>query len=478
MRCLSDYARLLSGRIRLYVWQHVGGQPQRGQPRRGQPRPQDPVQTDMSHQAVANPVGLVIALLIGLFASHASAQGRLAFVTNSGQVATIAADGSALRVLTEDGDTLFQFPAWAPQGNSLATIAASRDGGQIIVLEDVPNADPTRLYSSTQEAPFYLYWSPNGDVISFLANHPSGIALHLADVNAAASTLYALGSPFYWQWSADGTELFVHIGLVGDNTRLAFMPATRLLEDVSERFANVDNLEPPGLFRAPGIATSGRYLAYAAQDASGASRVIVQSFPATDADTDQVTSTRREFPHLGLTALAWNPVRDVLAFTSPDVQSPHSFGPLRLLDADTGDLEVVTDDLVIAFFWSPDGRYLAYLTPVQVQGEGVAQVADDLLSQELSAQTQGFVLDLIVVDVMSEALEQQFLYSFTPTRVFMSQFVPFFDQYALSHRVWSPSSDALTFAVAADGQAQIAVLPLAGEPRLIAGGTMPFWQHE
>jgi TolB protein len=427
---------------------------------------------------------VITSLLLGLAFISAHAQGRLAFITNSGQLATINADGSDLRTLTERDDAVFQFPAWSPAGNMLATIAASREGGQIVVVEDSLEPNSTVIYNSAQEAPFYLYWSPNGEVVSFLANHPSGIALHLANARAATSDLYALGSPFYWQWSADSEELLVHIGLVGDDTRLAFIPATMPLSDVRARFDGLDNLEPPGLFRAPGIASSGNYLAYASQDASGNSRVIVQSYP----DVINTDATRREFPHRGLTALAWNPMNDVLAFTSPDVQSPHSFGTLRLLDAETGDLEVVSDDLVIAFFWSPDGRYLAYLTPVQVQGEGVAQLRDELPNDELlndeltaqglTAQNQGFVLDVVVVDVTTEVLEPQFLYSFTPTQVFMNQFIPFFDQYALSHRVWSPTSDALALSAAVGGRAQIAVLPLAGEPRLIADGTMPFWQHE
>ncbi|MEM7734255.1 MAG: hypothetical protein AAF267_00530 [Deinococcota bacterium] len=421
------------------------------------------------HHLRALLVRTIPSLLLGLAFISANAQGRLAFITNSGQLATINADGSDLRTLTEQDDAVFQFPAWSPAGNMLATIAASREGGKIVVAEDSLEPNSTAIYSSAQEAPFYLYWSPNGEVVSFLANHPSGIALHLANASAATSDLYALGSPFYWQWSADSSALLVHIGLVGDDTRLAFIPATTPLSDVSARFDGVDNLEPPGLFRAPGIASSGRYLAYAAQDASGASRVIVQSYP----EIPNTDVTRREFPHLGLTAFAWNPMNDVLAFTSPEVQSPHSFGTLRLLDADTGDLEVVSDDLVIAFFWSPDGRYLAYLTPVSVQGEGVAQLENNFI-----AQGQGFVLDVVVVDVTTEVLEPQFLYSFTPTQVFMNQFIPFFDQYALSHRVWSPTSDALALSAAVDGRAQVTVLPLVGEPRLIADGTMPFWQHE
>ena len=51
----------------------------------------------------------------------------------------------------------------------------------------------------------------------------------------------------------------------------------------------------------------------------------------------------------------------------------------------------------------------------------------------------------------------------------------YFDQYALSHRLWSPQSDALVLPIQ-DGEVnQIAVIPLNGEPRYLAEGDMPFW---
>jgi TolB protein len=144
---------------------------------------------------------------------------------------------------------------------------------------------------------------------------------------------------------------------------------------------------------------------------------------------------------------------------------------LRFIDAATGDLETVTDDTVLAFFWSPDGQYLAYFTPVRARGDGVARAGD-----EFYAQTGNILFDVLVVDVAT--LESRYLYSFTPTQVFVGQFLPFFDQYALSHRVWSPDSDALALSVVEDGRAQGAVVPLDGSPRLIAEGTMPFWRHD
>jgi TolB protein len=62
--------------------------------------------------------------------------------------------------------------------------------------------------------------------------------------------------------------------------------------------------------------------------------------------------------------------------------------------------------------------------------------------------------------------------------------LPFFDQYALSHRIWSPNSDAVVLPIAeSDETADIAgiyIVPIArrsGPPRRIAEGAIAFWSQ-
>lgn len=57
-------------------------------------------------------------------------------------------------------------------------------------------------------------------------------------------------------------------------------------------------------------------------------------------------------------------------------------------------------------------------------------------------------LNLWCVNV--ESGEQHLITTFEPADLFVNQFLPFFDQYALSHRIWSPDG---TRGVA-DGEAQ------------------------
>jgi TolB protein len=405
---------------------------------------------------------LLTLLLFGL----ATAQGgRIAFITPSGQVATINPDGSDVTVLTENG--VFQFPAWSPDGTTIAAIGSDGVAGGVYLLTDQTAANPNVIYRSAAEAPFYLYWAPDSERLAFLANHPqSGIALHIA--SADGSSLLAQGSPFYWQWTANAQSLLIHSGFSGPGARLGF--TSRVRDTLG------DNLAEPGRFQPPGISGSERFIAFAELQGER-STLIVQNNPGINSE-----SIRRELRHDGLVALTFSPQQDLLAFIYPEIPAPHFFGPLNLLDAETGNLERLSDRTVLAFFWSPDGRYIAYLTPAPAPGGGgVARIdtQQHIAARDAQAvtplQAQPIELDLLIVDTTT--LEQQFIASFIPSPLWLQQFLPFFDQYALSHRVWSPGSDALTFPVVDFDtlSVQVAVFNLNGDMQLLTAGDTPFW---
>jgi TolB protein len=60
---------------------------------------------------------------------------------------------------------------------------------------------------------------------------------------------------------------------------------------------------------------------------------------------------------------------------------------------------------------------------------------------------------------------------------FVDQILPYFDQYALSHRVWAPDSASIVLPlVDATGRTQIVVVPADGtDSRTIAHGESAFW---
>jgi TolB protein len=381
---------------------------------------------------------------------------RIVFINDKGQVETIAPDGGERRQISDEA-AVFQFPAWSPTGDYVAAVG----GGGIFRFADEAEADSLELYSSRSQRPFYLYWSPDGRSLTFLANHPQGIGLHLTPTDLAdASRLLAVGNPFYWDWTADSSQILMHSGFSGDEARLA-------LVDVDSGRGG-PNAAMPGHFQAPGISSDGRYWAYAELDDNGLSWLV-----AADAETGNVQRQR----HAGQTAMGWSPTANQLAFVSGGEGRLDFAGPLRLMDAATGEARLLSRDVVLAFFWSPDGRYMATIT-LESENEGTIAAANKQLRLSKPAQQSHPALNLNLILIDAASGERRRLLSFQPTFSFITQFLPYFDQYALSHRLWSPQSDALVLPIQDDEVSRIAVIPINGELRFLADGDMPFWSQQ
>ncbi len=399
---------------------------------------------------------LMFLALFGLGAG-AAAQNRVAFVNPSGQLVTVAPDGGEERVLTPPGRR-YQFPAWSPTENELAVIGVDAAGGGVFTVVDVDGAEAETLYQDLSAGPIYLYWSPNGEKVGFLASGAGGLGLEVATLENAELTEVTSGSPVYWQWTRDSERLFVHTGL-GENGEVAFY---------NEAGRSGDRLADPGFFNAPGLSPSERYLAYAELTAAGA-RVILQG------NTPGTAGVRREVRYEGAAVLTWSPAADQLAIMSPPAAVGVPYGPIRLLDAATGDLTPLVDRSAVAFFWSPDGSRIAYLTPVQSGGPQAGRVLRNVSTLSANAVAQATQLELRVVNVATG--NDRALTTFTPTPLFVGQFLPFFDQYALSHSVWAPDSSAVVLPMFGPAGPQIVIVPLEGESTVLGSGEMPFWSR-
>ena len=390
---------------------------------------------------------------------NGAAINRIVYVNGEGQIVALGPDGSDVRQLT-NAQQRFQFPAWSPDGRSIAAIGVDRAGAGLFVLADgSTEVSPEPLYADQEEGPFYLYWSPDSKQVSFLASHPEGMGLHLVQADGAAdSRLLTIGGPLYWQWTADSRQMLIHSGFSGEASRLELIMA--------DGDGTGDAIAAPGFFQAPGISADGRYLAYAEEVSRGNSHLAI-------ADTQSEAMEQQR--HAGLVAMAWSPTANHLAFTNGTEPDSSSFvGPLRLMDAATGEVRLLSDEPIVAFFWSPDGRYLAALSILR-SGEGDINAQTGKASTGKLTQQQNLpMLRLLVYDVTTD--EGRFLFSFVPTFTFVTQFLPFFDQYALSHRLWSPDSSALVLSMVENGRNQIFIINIVtGQKQFLAEGLMPFW---
>jgi TolB protein len=198
--------------------------------------------------------------------------------------------------------------------------------------------------------------------------------------------------------------------------------------------------------------------------------------------TDVTTGERRQYEQAGSIALSWSPTRDQIAYTSGTVDDHPLWGPLNILDVVTGQIRVLSQQTVIAFFWSPDGRSIAFITLNGSQEDDDAIAAGPEKVRRVSRMADNIqqppsdFLSLSVVDVTTGRGLR--LLDFTPTPIFIGQFLPYFDQYALSHRLWSPDSRSILLPVRENGLNLILVIPVAGgRPERLAEGDIAFWSH-
>lgn len=385
---------------------------------------------------------------------------RIAFINTRGQLCTIAPDGDDVRVLTDD-DRFFQFPAWSPDSHRLAAIGGDRRSAGVVVAEDWDGA-ARMIYHGEDGPPIYLYWAPRGNEVSFIAAEGYQFGLHFIQPDGERR-IRAHGQPFFWRFSTAGDTFLAHTNGFGARGDLRMINTGG-----TERG---ERIGAPGRFQAPDLSINGDF-AFATAGEQGDSQIVV-------ARRDGVVVRRLD--HNGVVALGWHPRQPLLAFIHPTEQAANWYGPLQLLNAATGDVRVLVEDEVLAFFWSPDGSAIAYLTigppPKPSQRELGSYSRIESQRQQVARTTPEVTLSIGMVELASG--EAKRLARFEPQPLFINQFLPFFDQYSRSHSIWSPDSRAVVLPVMARGiTPQIAVIPRDGSrAQILADGAMPFWSN-
>ncbi len=284
--------------------------------------------------------------------------------------------------------------AWSARGQWTAWSVDSEhpDGLREVRLHD-EESDRARVLVESVSA-FYLYPSPCGRWLSHLSPGPLGLELAVSDVATGEIHVVERGQPLFWSWSPDATQIAVHVEdrvLVSDSAGTS----TRLLTDDA------------GSFVTPWWLPGGSVV-YAVDD-----RIVA-------AGPDDAITTIVAEDSTGRFSL--DPDGRRMAYVSSAGES----AALVILDLISQTTTEVTSAPIVAFFWSRDGSRLA----------------------ALAAPGDGRVQWLVV-----EGSATRLLPPFHPTRRWASSVLPFFEQYAQSHAVWSSDSTTLVApAVDADGR--------------------------
>ena len=411
---------------------------------------------------------------------------RLVTIDGIGALSTRDGTGGSAIPWSVPG-VVFSFPVWSPDGTHVAALgqdlksagvyvfaAPPADGGAVPATDAVPHV----IYQDSANPAFYLYWAPDSRNVSFLTQEPSQISLRIAPADGASEArILRQGAPLYWEW-VDSGRLLAHVGGTAPDSFLG-----ELGLDPGAPPASLDPSAPPGAFRSPAVTGDGRLRAYL-EDSGSTQQLVLEA-------RDGSSSHRLDVA--GPTAMSFDPTGSALAFVAPEPADSSSatvpIGPLRLADPADGSTRTLLAGKVVSFFWAPDGKTIAALGVSTPGDDGVQAVAPGNAALtaygrppravvELGAAIQpaaGIVLHLAFIDVATGAPRAQRDVRVTDT--FIQQVLPFFDQYALSHRFWSADSRSIALPlVGADGKDQLVVVPADGaDPTFIAGQVIGFW---
>ncbi len=377
----------------------------------------------------------------------------------------IEASGRSV-LLSDAASGTFGFPTWSPEGSRIAAVRSTGSVASLVVFDvkaagSGPPAPAVVAFDRPSVIPFYLYWTPDGRGISFLATETDSLSLRIAPADGSTpldgsepGAIVRSGNPFYYDWIAQD-RLLAHIGIGSD----AFLGEIGLDPDAAGRALD----GPSGDFRSAIVSRDRMSIAYVRANGSGPGEIVVA---APDGSSEQATTV------FGTAALAFDPAGDTVASIGPiePAQAVAGFpvGPLRLVDAGSGVVRTLIDGFVVGFWWSPDGSTIAAL---RVQPTDASAVPVGPFPSPTQAATE---VRLMFVDVATGGIRSQPAVQLGPR--FVRALLAYFDQYALSHHVWAPDSSSILLPeLGPDGTTRVTVRFPDGEAPIALDGEIGFW---
>jgi TolB protein len=357
----------------------------------------------------------------------------------------IKPDGSErVDLVAEQSGLVAIQPTWSPGGERLVWTEVDHmsEVPEVSIVRSGPGGEKVESTPSPV-APFYYYWSPTGEQVAFLSGGPAG-RLDLGLLNGDVSLL-GDAQPFYFAWSPDGETLLTHTDL--DTVALLTSDGTTTtLEETEARF------------QAPQWAADGARLVYASGTPPPTGGIRIGAFQTNGqeivvADTEGAI-LHRIGPFVGVATFELDPQGKRIAHSVTPDRTTLNFGPLLVTDLDSGESTAVSPEPVVAYQWSPAGDLLLYLAAER----GTDHPAFRWAVWDGESSTEYGLM--------------------TPTPIFASSYLPFWDQYSRSHTLWAPDGSAFAYSGPDDqGEPAIWVQSLGADtvPRNVAYGDVVFW---
>lgn len=368
--------------------------------------------------------GLLVLSLLPYRPMFAQSNGQIALVGNDGNIYLYDLATSALTPVTQDaqaGIRDYRFPTWSTDGQ-LAYFASNfqaENPFRLGVYIRQPNAESVLAYQTLDEVYTYSHWAPADcplgncrDLALLYTDIPnSSLKMRLIRSLNQGSTFELIetesGNPFYWDWSSDGTQMFW----------ARFNQSLQLYDVASARITQEWD-ESQGSQRSVDWSPVDNRLLTTLEHFGSASDLVIL-------DGDERTYLARGVE--GLMSYAWNATADYVAFTDNDL------GGLYVIDSSPSEKATFIDERVLAFFWSPNGEHLAYIT---------FGVDDKDTNARKVAYQVAPVMTWHIYHVLEDRRER--LANFLPSSD-MLYLLPYFDQFAHSHSLWSADSRYLVY---------------------------------
>lgn len=308
----------------------------------------------------------------------------------------------------------YGWPTFSPDGSKLAYswMGHSADGNQFgISVFDFAKHFSIPIFASRNERVDYVFWTPDGKSVSFLLGEPDGLSLILAEVKEKAPVRMVLsGAPIYYDWNRTADRLVVHTNN-GRQTRSEHVTLMSISPTSQEPLRTMSRGRLP--FKTPCWSPDGKHLAYIANNNAESYLVV--------ADADGSNPKSMASLPIGESSFVWAPDSQHIAYSSAVIGADSVLHGIRVVDITDAESKRLTGEDVAAYFYSPDGKYLAY----------IAVPPDRPFYQwELVDLKSGKTRKL---DMFLATQDESVSYHY-------------FDQLALSHSIWAPDSSEFVFA--------------------------------